>query len=104
MNLDDKLKLTIQDIIEIIANGFSIIPKEFIQLAEYGDPDYLRGLHVDDGEKKIYINTKQSASEIRETILHELYHGKLRLERLEQDEKLVNKLTKKHYRELYKWK
>lgn len=96
------MKLKLGDVVEIILNGFKIIPQHFVQNSEIGDADYLRGLHIDEQEKIIYINTSQSAEDMRETILHELYHGKLRLNRMEQNEGFVKSLTQRHYKELYK--
>lgn len=98
------MKLTLEDVIEMVVTGSSIIPYKFVQIPEFNEEGFLQGLHVEDGNCKrtIYLNTEQGIEDMRKFLMHELYHGKLRLNRIEQDEDLVEKLTNAHYNELYK--
>ena len=101
--LEQKLKgidLTLKDVVEVIADGYKIESMRFVGNEINGTE--LLGLHIDDGvSKEILINSEQPIDEKRYTILHELYHALFRRLGLKQDERDVDYLARKKFRELY---
>lgn len=94
------IDLTLKDVIETIAEGYKIETLRFVG-NELNDIDLL-GLYINDGRsKEILINTEQDINERRRTILHELYHALFNNLGLKQNEKEVEYLAEKKFKELY---
>lgn len=100
-NLEDKLDITLKDVVDIIADGYHIETLRFV--SNYANKSYLYGLHIEeDGKKEILINRDLPTHEKRETILHELYHALYSKLGKKQNEKEVEALAQKKYKELYR--
>lgn len=101
--LEQKLKgidLTLKDVVETIAEGYKIETLRFVS-NELNDTELL-GLHINDGySKEILINSEQCTDSRRYTILHELLHSVFNRRGLKQDERDVDYLARKKFKELY---
>lgn len=87
--------LTLDDVVEILGE-YSVLHQELPNVASgilYGMVNY--------NTKKIYLNTDQDRTEMRDTLLHELYHVKARKNYCGNSEDEVDLLTKKTIGELY---
>jgi Zn-dependent peptidase ImmA (M78 family) len=95
-----KINLDLKEVIDIVAQGYKIESVPF-----YGNMDNtteLLGLHIDDGrELSILINTEQTRAEKNLTIIHEMYHSLARKYNATQDERIIEELALRKYKELY---
>lgn len=87
-------ELTIEDVIQILLE-FDVQHQELpaMQGRLYGLIDY--------GKKKIYLDSTQDSTEMRDSILHEFYHAKARQQMMNNSENAVDKITKQHIKKLY---
>ena len=94
------INLELKDVIETVVEGYRIESLRFVG-NELSESDLL-GLHIDDGySKEILINTEQTTDGKRYTVIHEFYHALFKRIGLKQDERDVDFLAKKKFRELY---
>jgi len=94
------INLTLKDVIETIVEGYKIESMRFVG-GELNESELL-GLHIDDGySKEILINTEQTTDGKRYTTIHELYHALFKRLGLKQDERDVDFLARKKFKELY---
>jgi len=95
-----KINLDLKEVIDIVAQGYKIESVPF-----YGNMDNtteLLGLHIDDGrDLSILINTEQTRAEKNLTIIHEMYHSLARKYNATQDERIIEELALRKYKELY---
>jgi len=92
--------LTLKDFVDILADGYHVETLRFV--SNYNNKSYLCGIHIEeDGKKEILINRDLPTPERRETILHEFYHALYSRLGRKQNEKEVESLAQKKYKELY---
>lgn len=87
--------LTLEDVVEIIAE-FDIIHQSLPQ----AQPNGLYGM-VNFNSKRVYLNSDQDRTEMRDTVLHELYHIKARKTYCANTEQEVDRLAKETIKALY---
>jgi hypothetical protein len=96
MKRQNKLKeLRLEDIVEILGE-FDVIHQELpsVEGRLYGLVDYEK--------RKIYLDSKQDRTEMRDSVLHELYHVKARSTYCVNTEAEVERLTNETLAKLYR--
>ena len=94
------LEITVKDIVEIIANGYSIETIRFV--IDNSTDGILLGVCMDDGKKReILLNEDINIEDRREAIIHEFLHAKSFVYGKKYSEREVKTNAKRIYNAIY---